>query len=283
MQSARARLALCLALGSAFSATCASTLPAYPGPRRPAQSVARLHAKDIDIEEVDGYRGGMTTGDFEIAPGIHSALVRIVARRDRAEFGSEPSRVCFVAEAGHTYAVVPRVVATGIGQGVWVPRIADETVNGWVQSSSHRAENATCPSQPMGPVFRIAWPVGQGDIRSDTMRQRAEYFRQVKARVEAHWHPVEAYAHKGPADPDLGMRTWATVLHVQVRADGSLMGVRIVVPSGSPLLDEIAVSAVRQAEPFPAPSPDLLRRTSMTTLPLAFEIKGAGTSAKAEP
>jgi TonB family protein len=61
------------------------------------------------------------------------------------------------------------------------------------------------------------------------------------------------------------------------------MDVRIAVPSGSPLLDEIAVTAVQQAGPFPPPSPDLVKRTGMTTIPLAFEIKAAGRSAKANP
>lgn len=96
----RMSLALCLVLGCIFNVACASTLPAYPGPRRPAQTVARLHASDVEIEEVDGYRGGVTTADFEIAPGTHSALVRIMARRKNLEISSGALRVCFVAEAG---------------------------------------------------------------------------------------------------------------------------------------------------------------------------------------
>jgi len=48
------------------------------------------------------------------------------------------------------------------------------------------------------------------------------------------------------------------------------------VPSGAPLLDQIAVSAVQQAQPFPAPSRDLVNRTGMLTIPLAFEVMSAG-------
>jgi TonB family protein len=192
-------------------------------------------------------------------------------------------RVCFVAEAGHTYAVIPRLAATGVGQGLWLPRIADETVNAWVPSKSQNAEETTCSLQSMGPVFRIAWPLGQGNIRSKAMEQRKGYFQQIKAQVEPQWRPVEDYARRSPADPDLGMRKWATVLHVQLRADGTLMNVQIAVPSGSPVLDEIAVSAVQQAQPFPAPSPDLVKQTGVTTIPLAFEIVGAGKSPAANP
>ncbi len=245
--------------------------------------MARLHARDVDIEEVDGYRGGWTASDFEIAPGTHSALVRIVGRREHVAVSSGVLRVCFVSEAGHTYAVIPRMAATGVGQGPWLPRIADETVNAWVPSKSLNAEETACSEQSMEPVFRIAWPLGIGNIRSNAMEQRKGYFQQVKAHVEPQWRPIEEYARRNPTDPDLGMRKWATVLHVQLRADGSLMNVQIAVPSGSPVLDEIAVSAVQQAQPFPAPSPDLVKPTGMTTIPLAFEINGAGKSAMANP
>jgi TonB family protein len=262
---------------------CASTLPAYPGPRRPPETVARLHARDLDIEEVDGYRGGATTPDFEVTPGTHSALVHVVARRDHAAFSSESLRVCFVAEAGHTYAVIPRVVATGIGRGRWIPRIADETGNAWVPSQSLNAEETTCPAPPSGPVFRIAWPIGMGSIRSRAMAERTEYFDQVKTHLEPRWRPIEEYARRGGGASELGMRTWATVLHVQLRADGSLISVQVAVPSGSSLLDEIAVAAVHRAEPFPAPAPELVKQTGMTTLPLAFEVSGAGRSATTSP
>jgi TonB family protein len=244
--------------------------------------VARLHAPDLEIEEVDGYRAGLTTADFEIAPGAHSALVRMIARRNNMQFSSEALRVCFVAEAGHAYAVIPRVAATGVGQGRWLPRISDETVNAWVPSRSIEAEDTACAMQPVAPIFRIGWPVGDGNIVSNAMEQRTECFQQVKARVEAHWHPVEEYGRRNPAAPDLGMRKWVTVLHVQLHADGSLVGTQIVVPSGAPLLDQIAVTAVQQAQPFPAPSPDLFKLTGMITIPLAFEVMAAGKQTDAE-
>ena len=60
------------------------------------------------------------------------------------------------------------------------------------------------------------------------------------------------------------------------------MATQIVVPSGAPLLDQIAVSAVQQAQPFPAPSPDLVKRTGMVTIPLAFEVIAAGKQMDAE-
>jgi TonB family protein len=81
----------------------------------------------------------------------------------------------------------------------------------------------------------------------------------------------------------LDVRKWVTVLHVQLRANGSLMGVQVAVSSGSDLLDQIAVSAVQEAQPFPAPSPDAVERAGMLTIPMAFEILAAGTQAEAKP
>jgi len=260
-------------------------MAAYPGPRRPATAVASLHAPDMEIEEVDGYQAGLATADFELAPGAHSVLVRVAARRDNRRVLADGSlRVCFAAEAGHTYAIIPRAFATGVGGGIWQPRIEDETVKAWVPSWPLGAEERTCTERSATPVFRIAWPLAQGRLAiANVTEQRAECFRQVKARVEAHWDPIEEYYRRDPAAPSLGMRKWATVLHVRLRADGSLADTQIVVPSGASLLDQIAVSAVQQAQPFPAPPPDLVKETGVVTIPLAFEIVAAGRQARAEP
>jgi hypothetical protein len=177
--AAEARLTLCIAIGCAFSSACASTLAAYPGPRRDATTVARLHAPDMELEEVDGYRAGMATVDFELTPGSHSALVRIVAKRDHVQFSSTGSlRVCFVAEAGHTYAIIPSVRPAGVGRGTWYPRIADETTNAWVRSQSLSAEQPACPSQATEPVFpimdagQLPTPRSEGESPPANHRQR---------------------------------------------------------------------------------------------------------------
>jgi hypothetical protein len=71
-----------------------------------------------------------TASDFEIAPGMHVAQVRMAARRPRGEIISHGFlRVCFVAQAGHTYAMVPCAFATGVRHGLWYPQVADETSN----------------------------------------------------------------------------------------------------------------------------------------------------------
>jgi TonB family protein len=269
-------LGLLLALAGALEGACASSVVAYPGPRKPAQAVARLHAPDFEIEEVDGYRSTWDAADFEIAPGMHIAQVRVNARRPRGEITSDGSlRVCFLAQAGHTYAIVPRAFATGVKHGVWYPHVADETSNVWAPSQPIGPTETVCALHKAQPILRIGWPVGGGDIHATAMDQRQECFQQVKERVQPHWKPMEEYARRNPTGPDLDLRKWATVLHVQLRADGSLVGVQIAVPSGSTLLDQIAVSAVQAAQPFPAPPAEAVERAGMLTIPMAFEIRTA--------
>jgi TonB family protein len=270
-----------LALVAALEGACASSVIAYPGPRRPAQDVARLHARDFEIEEVDGYRSGWTSQDFELAPGTHMVLLRLSARRDRGGFWSEDSRrVCFVAEAGHSYAIVLRVLAAGARWVALGHRIADETSNGWVPSPALPPTETSCEHHMAQSSFRIGWPFGTGDIRGTAMAKRQEYFEQLKKRVAARWSPLEEYARRNPSAPDLVTGTWGTGLHIQVKADGSLVGVQIAVPSGSALLDQIAVSAVQAAQPFPAPSPDAFERTGMLTIPMGFEVLAVKPSPK---
>lgn len=62
------------------------------------------------------------------------------------------------------------------------------------------------------------------------------------------------------------------VVAFTVEADGRLAGVRVVESSGSELLDEAALEAVRQAAPFP-PFPDGVERRQWDfTLPLSFSL-----------
>jgi hypothetical protein len=122
---------------------------------------------------------------------MHSVFVRLDARRKQVEVAADQSlRLCFAAEAGHTYAVIPKVVVASSRQGRWYPRVADETANAWVWSLSLAADVPACPAQPSAPVFRIAWPLGQGSI-AHAIDTRAGCFAQVKAHVEPHWNPVE--------------------------------------------------------------------------------------------
>lgn len=62
------------------------------------------------------------------------------------------------------------------------------------------------------------------------------------------------------------------VVAFTVEADGRLAGVRVVESSGSELLDEAALEAVRKAAPFPSFPAGIERRRWDFTLPLSFSL-----------
>lgn len=64
------------------------------------------------------------------------------------------------------------------------------------------------------------------------------------------------------------------VLAFVIEADGRLVGVRVVESSGSELLDEAALGAVREAAPFPAFPAGVERKRWEFTLPLSFSLGG---------
>lgn len=86
---------------------------------------------------------------------------------------------------------------------------------------------------------------GQAPIPLNTPDPRfADYFQQIKKRLEASWvYPTEA-ARRG--------QSGQLVAEILVRKDGSVPLVELVHSSGVEILDRYALNAVRFASPFPA-------------------------------
>jgi TonB family protein len=95
----------------------------------------------------------------------------------------------------------------------------------------------------------------------------AAYLNQMKRRVQEYWHPLDAWRS---ADPKLTRlsdnRMRETVLRVRVRADGSLGTLDLAASSGIPGLDQAAVTAFQQAQPFSPPPRELLDGAQIFTV-----------------
>jgi TonB family protein len=81
----------------------------------------------------------------------------------------------------------------------------------------------------------------------------ASFFNRVKAQVREHWRPEEAYHRRDPTGQLYGQKDRYTLLRVQLKPDGSLANVALHTPSGVEFLDDEAVEAFKQAQPFPNP------------------------------
>ena len=80
----------------------------------------------------------------------------------------------------------------------------------------------------------------------------------MKRQVAEHWHPDEVYRQRDPTGAVYGRRNRYTELRIQLKPDGRLSNVALAQPSGLEFLDDEAVEAFKEAEPFPNPPRQLI-------------------------
>ena len=86
----------------------------------------------------------------------------------------------------------------------------------------------------------------------------ASFFNRVKQQVRDHWRPAEEYRRRDPSGSIYGQNDRYTLLRVQLKPDGSLANVALETPSGVEFLDDEAIEAFKQAQPFPNPPKQLV-------------------------
>jgi len=86
----------------------------------------------------------------------------------------------------------------------------------------------------------------------------ASFFNRVKRQVAEHWHPDEVYRQRDPTGAVYGRRNRYTELRIQLKPDGRLSKVALASPSGLEFLDDEAMEAFKEAEPFPNPPRQLV-------------------------
>lgn len=88
----------------------------------------------------------------------------------------------------------------------------------------------------------------------------ATFFNRVKEQVRNHWKVAEEYQRRDPTGSIYGTQDRLTQVHVQLRPDGSLAKVMVTQPCGVDFLDDTALEAFKQAQPFPNPPRQLVGR-----------------------
>jgi TonB family protein len=108
----------------------------------------------------------------------------------------------------------------------------------------------------------------------------ASFFNRVKAQVREHWRPADVYRRRDPTGSIYGNKDRYTLLRVQLKPDGSLANLVMETPSGVEFLDDEAMEAFKQAQPFPNPPPQLVDAGSGIIdfrFGFYFELSGAPT------
>jgi TonB family protein len=105
----------------------------------------------------------------------------------------------------------------------------------------------------------------------------ATFFNRVKQQVREHWRPAEVYQKRDPSRSIYGTKDRYTLLRVQLKPDGSLANVALETPSGVEFLDDEAIEAFKQAQPFPNPPAQLVEPGGLISFRFGFyfEISGA--------
>jgi TonB family protein len=105
----------------------------------------------------------------------------------------------------------------------------------------------------------------------------ASFFNRVKKQVADHWHPEEAYRRRDPTGAVYGRQNRYTLLRIQLKPDGTLANLALEQPSGLEFLDDEAIEAFKQAQPFPNPPHQLLEGGKVINFSFGFlfDLNGA--------
>ena len=106
----------------------------------------------------------------------------------------------------------------------------------------------------------------------------ATFFNRVKEKVRDHWKPAQEYQRRDPTGKIYGSEDRYTLLRVSLKADGSLADVSVAHTCGLDFLDDTAVTAFKEAQPFINPPRRLLEaENGMVTFGFGFffEVSGA--------
>ena len=110
-----------------------------------------------------------------------------------------------------------------------------------------------------GSIDHLA-DLDQGDATFLNTREyrHAWFFNRVKRSVQRRWRAVEMHRRYDPRGRVYGVRDRLTVVEVVLTREGVLDDITVEQDSGIAFLDEVALQAFRDAQPFPNP-PQALR------------------------
>jgi TonB family protein len=101
----------------------------------------------------------------------------------------------------------------------------------------------------------------------------ASFFNRMKRQVAQNWHPDQVYLRRDPTGRVYGTKDRLTILQVSLTPEGKLARVFIAKQSGVDFLDDEAVRAFRESQPFPNPPTGLLDSDNMITFSFGFHFQ----------
>jgi outer membrane biosynthesis protein TonB len=105
----------------------------------------------------------------------------------------------------------------------------------------------------------------------------ATFFNRVKEKVRDHWKPAEEYQRRDPTGRIYGAEDRYTLLKVSLKADGSLANLSVAHTCGLDFLDDTALTAFKEAQPFLNVPRALVEGNGLVVFDFGFffEVSGA--------
>jgi TonB family protein len=105
----------------------------------------------------------------------------------------------------------------------------------------------------------------------------AGFFNRMKRQVAQNWHPDNVYVRRDPSGNVYGTKDRITVLQVSLTPTGSVAKVLVAQQSGVDFLDDEAIRAFQEAQPFPNPPAGLVdQRSNTITFSFGFHFQIGG-------
>lgn len=122
---------------------------------------------------------------------------------------------------------------------------------------------AACLRPPEDPAATTSAPSARvfhfSEQDPEQAAGHAAYFNRVHEKVTDRWYADQIYRKHDPTGPLFGpCNHHATELIIEIQRGGMLQRVELVKSCGLDFLDEETIAAVRSAEPFERPPPDLI-------------------------
>ncbi len=117
---------------------------------------------------------------------------------------------------------------------------------------------------------------GEGTFLNTREFKYASFFNRMKRGIAQHWNPTPEVRRRDPTGNIYGIRRRTTVLEVTLNADGALEKVDVQQSCGLDFLDEVAVSAMRRAQPFPNPPKGMMDENGNIVFGFGFTLDFTG-------
>ncbi|HEY8146426.1 MAG TPA: energy transducer TonB [Kofleriaceae bacterium] len=199
-----------------------------------------------------------------------------------------PPRTAPGAKAGEKVVTADGIAARAGEAGLWTRATGKEPPGGGEVPGGGETAKPPPSLRPSEELLERAVGGGsvdhiedadEGEFTSLNSRKWkfATFFNRMKRQVAQNWHPDQVYLRRDPNGNIYGTKDRLTVLRVSLNPNGSVAKIYVAKQSGVDFLDDEAVRAFNEAQPFPNPPGGLVdARSNLITFSFGFHFQIGG-------